>query len=154
MCGPSYNPTYKDTRAEILANGLAQLQSQASGPIWLGSLVGSSYQVESLATKLQWLWSPFYGPIWTRRQICNPAQLLSIAFSPTWPGSLPRESRHPVDAPGQGTKPVVLSECSQPAATPWLQSMSSGLTQIETCDSKPHLTEDATTWPLQNPKMS
>lgn len=62
MCSPSYSPAYKGTQAESLANGHAhlknkasgpaQLQSQASDPIWLGRLVDSSSQLESLAIKL------------------------------------------------------------------------------------------------------
>lgn len=43
---------YSSTWAKLLATGSAHLQSQASGPIWLGSSVGSS----------AWFGSPAKGP--------------------------------------------------------------------------------------------
>lgn len=39
---PSYIPAYNGTQGETPASGSPHLQSQASGPIWPGSLMGNS----------------------------------------------------------------------------------------------------------------
>lgn len=157
LCGPSYSPAHNGTRAERHAvRGSVHLQSCAGCPSCQGArwatLLDLGLQDSGCKD------CETCSRVWPRQGIkYSPAPAEnSPQPCPTrktnhrvWPCGA-----HPTAVCGQGTTSVLLSNCSQTAATPWTQSLGSGVSQTETLIANPTYAKKLSAHPSSIPSWA